>query len=114
MTVFSHHIYEYEKGIRKLILHTLPAANRYAVEYKLKKKGIAYHIMRNGKDKINVFFGNSSCIDVIKSFGDKSLTDYSPEEDFMLGIMLGYDKLIQTNRYLQRKSIEKTALKRAV
>ena len=37
MEVFIHHIYEYEKGLRSLILHTTSATNREKIEAKLKK-----------------------------------------------------------------------------
>ena len=32
MEVFIHHIYEYEKGLRNLILHTTSATNREKIE----------------------------------------------------------------------------------
>lgn len=35
MEVFIHHIYEYEKGLRKLILHTTHKNNLKKIEEKL-------------------------------------------------------------------------------
>ena len=42
MKVLSHHIYEYKKGLRKLILHTLPAQCRLQDEGRLRMAGIDF------------------------------------------------------------------------
>ncbi len=104
MTVFCHHIYEYKKGLRNLVLHTLPAAARPDVERKLTSGGIDYLIYPLGMNRINVFFGADECVNVVRRIGKPCLSDYSPEEDFMLGIMLGYDRLRQCERYLERRA----------
>lgn len=103
MEVFIHHIYEYEKGVRNLILHTAKSCERKEIEERLINRGIAYKIYDISNEKINVFFGDKYCVDVIKAIGKYSLTEYTEEEDFMLGIMLGYDRLKQCQRYLKRK-----------
>lgn len=101
--VFLHHVYEYKKGLRNLILHTTSRANETKIRDRLERKRVAYLIYPLGKDKMNVFFGESICIDVIKQIGKSNLCDYTDEEDFLLGIMLGYDRKKQCERYLQRK-----------
>jgi hypothetical protein len=101
--VFFHHIYEYKKGLRNLILHTTHKKNEPKIREKLEKQQIANLIYPLGQDKINVFFGEQICIDVIKQIGKDSLTDYTPEEDFILGIMLGYDRKKQCERFMQQK-----------
>ena len=98
--VFYHHIYEYRKGLRNLILHTVSRDFRHPIEAKLRKSNIAYQIYPLGNGNINIFFGAEECVDVIKAIGKSSLRDYSPEEDFILGTMLGYDRLQQCRRYL--------------
>ena len=103
MKVFYHHVYEYKKGIRRLILHTTLKSNRSQIEETLQKKEINYLIFRVGKNKINVFFGDSVCINVIQNFLKQNLYDLTDEEDFILGIMLGYDTAMQCRRYLKRK-----------
>lgn len=100
MKVFQHHIYEYRKGLRNLILHTISEQYRNRIEDKLEKLGIAYQVYRLKNGNINVFFGASECVDVIKAIGKESLADYTPEEDFILGTMLGYDRLQQCRRYI--------------
>lgn len=101
--VFLHHVYEYKKGLRNLILHTTSRENETKIRDRLERERVAYLIYPLGKDKINVFFGESICIDVIKQIGKSNLCDYTDEEDFLLGIMLGYDRKKQCERYLQRK-----------
>ncbi len=103
MQVLLHHVYEYNKGLRQLVLHTMSTDEQYKTEELLNRKNICYTICKVNDKKINVFFGNKQCIDIISSFGSKSLTDFSDEEDFILGIMLGYDRGQQCERFLYRK-----------
>jgi len=104
MQVFVHHLYEYKKGLRNLILHTTSRMNEPQIIAKLEGDGIRYLIQPVGSDRINVFFGAGNCVEVVSHFYHKSLSDLTPEEDFMLGIMLGYDRLKQCERYLERKN----------
>lgn len=103
MEIFYHHIYEYQKGVRNLILHSTSKENLKIVRNKLLAENIPFLIYPLGTDKINIFFGDAECISVIKKIGKISLTEYTAEEDFILGIMLGYDRRKQCSRYLQRK-----------
>jgi hypothetical protein len=103
MEVFVHHIYEYQKGLRNLILHTDKLENKEVLEKKLIKREIPYLIQEIGKGAINIFFGHEFCIDVVKKINKVKLNKYTPEEDFMLGTMLGYGRLQQCARYLKRK-----------
>ncbi|MDC7222110.1 MAG: DUF2023 family protein [Spirochaetales bacterium] len=112
MKVFNHHIYEYKKGLRSLVLHTLPSHLREQAERKLIQNQIPYIIRRVTSKKINIYFGEKACVDIVESFGDKPLTQFSDEEDFILGTMLGYCRLQQCERYLKR--INKPTIKRVV
>lgn len=103
MNIFLHHIYEYHKGIRNMILFTGHKQYRQFIEARLRKNGIAYFIRAVGDARINVFFGNPACIQVIGVIGNKDLHELTDEEDFILGIMLGYDRLKQCRRYVKRK-----------
>lgn len=100
--VMAHLIYEYKKGLRNLALITLPSDIRKNAENMLNIKGIPYIVQEATGDKINIFFGDSRCLRVVGSFGDKSLSELSNEQDFILGIMLGYDRTQQCERYLSR------------
>lgn len=103
LRVFNHHIYEYKKGLRNLILTTEKAKYRDVIEEKLQHNGISYIIHEIKGDKINVYFGADPCIEVVKTFSPK-LNKLTPEQDFILGIMLGYDRVKQCERYLKTKN----------
>ncbi len=104
LRVFNHHIYEYKKGIRNLILTTEKSKHRNTIEDKLQKNNIPYLIHEhNNKELINVFFGDEPCIKVIGTFSPK-LNKLNAEQDFILGVLLGYDKVAQCDRYLSIKT----------
>ncbi|WP_207205294.1 DUF2023 family protein [Methanolobus psychrotolerans] len=103
MQVLRHHLYEYQKGLRHLILHTASVYLEDEIIGLLEKKGVSYLIRQASEQKINVFFGDKRCINVLREIGNKNLSNYTEEEDFILGIMLGYDRLKQCDRYLKRK-----------
>lgn len=100
--VFAHNLYEYKKGLRDLVLHTTKKSEREYIEHKLNSEGIDYIICENSNN-INVFFGNKYCIEVLKTFSTLDLSKISPEEDFILGIMLGYSRIKECGRYLKMK-----------
>ncbi len=83
-------------------MHTMDHAELDAAEFMLKQKGMDYHLEVVNPRKVNLYFGNPNCVEVIRSFGKKSLSEYSPEEDFILGIMLGYDRNQQCVRYIKK------------
>lgn len=112
MEVLAHHIYEYKKGLRSLVLHTMRAECRESAERKLSANRIHYIIQEVGGRNINVFFGDEQCIRVIRTFVSKPLSRLSPEEDFILGTLLGYDKRQQCERYLKRKQTPSSPLLR--
>lgn len=113
MKVFCHHIYEYQKGLRNLVLHTLPTTQRVAAEERLQKLHIAYQIQEVSPQRINIFFGAPACVAVIRQFAHKPLHEFSAEEDFILGIMLGYSRLQQCERYLTRSAKKQEITQRA-
>lgn len=103
LRVFHHHIYEYKKGIRNLILTTEKAKYRESIEKRLQNEKIDYVIHEIPNDKINVYFGEKDCVDVVKTLNPK-LNELTAEQDFILGIMLGYDRVKQCERYLKIKN----------
>jgi hypothetical protein len=112
MEVFRHHIYEYKKGLRRMILHTAPSCERELMEAKLRSLAIAYFIMPVAPSKINVFFGDSDCVRVIRSFNIESLSSLTREQDFILGALLGYDLKLQSRRFLSRIEAASTIQRR--
>ena len=101
MKVFAHHLYEYSKGLRRLILHTTKAEYKDVIVAKLERREISYIIQHVTKEKINIFFGADYCINVLKSFPHLNLRDLSLDKDFILGAMLGYDMKCHCRRYLR-------------
>lgn len=55
LRVFHHHIYEFKKGIRNLILTTEKAIYREPIERRLQNENIDYVIHDIGGNKINVY-----------------------------------------------------------
>ncbi len=112
MKVFAHHLYEYKKGLRNLVLHTIEKEHLPAVVRRLEFASISYEVYTVGKtNRINIFFGDPASIEVIRRIGKSNLNDYTPEEDFMLGVMLGYERRQQCERYLKQRDLweKKTA-----
>lgn len=111
MKVFLHHIYEYRKGLRNLVLYTGCISERADIERRLRRERMAWVMQPCGLRRINVFFGNPVCVDIVRRHAGKPLNQWSPEEDFMLGIMLGYDRIQQCRRFAKRIRLaeEKTA-----
>ena len=105
LKVFYHHIYEYKKGIRNLILTTENSKYKDTIEQRLKTENIDYLIHDVAPNKINVFFGAKQCVEVIKTFNPK-LNEITAEQDFILGILLGYDRVRQCERYMKIKNNE--------
>ncbi|HZJ79763.1 MAG TPA: DUF2023 family protein [Dysgonamonadaceae bacterium] len=105
MQILLHHIYEYNKGLRNLVLYTMSIADKAKVKELLDSREISYCFAKITPERINLFFGDEVCIKIIKSFGGKPLSDYTDEEDFMLGTMLGYDRVLQCERYVKRKQL---------
>ncbi|MBD8389950.1 DUF2023 family protein [Dysgonomonas sp. BGC7] len=105
MRIFYHLIYEYKKGVRDLILCTLNADTEDKVRWKLEKNAIRYKIEKLKNGNINVFFGKDECMQVADRIcSNRPLNLLSPEEDFILGIMLGYSISEQCNRYCKKQN----------
>ena len=100
LKVFNHHVYEYRKGLRSLTLQTLPRKHARWVMLRLDSLRIGYLIYPAGKDHINVFLGDAECLEIVRLIGKFDLSRYTPQEDFILGIMLGYGRQQQYKRYL--------------
>lgn len=106
MQVFSHCLYEFQKGVRKLVLLTLDIYELNNIITRLEKDKIPYHFQYLKNKKANLYFGEENCVNVAKMLSKKPLNNLSEEEDFMLGIMLGYDVQQQCKRYLDFKNIK--------
>ena len=104
MKVLMNHIYEYQKGVRRMVLFTL---NRKYEEFairRLESQNISYIVQPVGSDRLNLYFGREECLNAIRMIVTRPLNLLTPEEDFMLGTMLGYGICAQCERYCERKN----------
>ncbi len=103
MKVLANHIYEFKKGVRQMVLFTFNRKyERFALE-RLRQQNISYIVQPVGNDRMNLFFGKKACMDAIRLMVTRPLNQLTPEEDFMLGALLGYDICAQCERYCERK-----------
>ena len=79
MKVLMNHIYEYKKGVRQMILFTM---NKRYEQFAT---------------------GRRECLEAIRLIVTRPLNELTPEEDFILGAMLGYDICAQCERFCERK-----------
>jgi len=94
-----------------MVLCTLSADVEDKVKLRLERNGISYMIQHLKNGNINVFFGKEECLSVIRKIcKGKMLNELSDEEDFMLGILLGYSISEQCRRYCKKQKKMKTIL----
>ena len=101
--VFKHHLYEYKKGVRHLFMMTVSAAEAAAMAQHLASASIDHYLQELSPQKANLFFGRAAVVEATRRVVTKPLNLLSPEEDFILGSLLGYDKEQQCLRYLAKK-----------
>ena len=104
MKVLVNHIYEFKKGVHRMVLFTFNKRYEQFAVTRLQHQNISYVIQPVGNDRLNLFFGKKECLAAIRLMITKPLCQLTPEEDFILGAMLGYDICAQCERYCERKS----------
>ena len=103
LKLFLHQIYEFRKGVRNLVLCTMCPSCADILRKRLDSLGIAHLTQPVSDKKLNLYFGNENCLNAVKTFVHKPLNKLTPEEDFILGTMLGYDIRQQCERYCKRR-----------
>lgn len=103
LKVFLNHVYELKKGVRQMVLYTVHQRYKPFVVDRLEHQHISYRIQPVGNSRINVYFGREECIEAVSMMIDRPLNQLTPEEDFILGALLGYDICGQCRRYCERK-----------
>ncbi len=104
MKVLTEQIYQYKKGVRRLSLYTFNKKYQKFATNRLQRQNIKYIIQPVNNTSINLFFGKQECLDAIAPMLDRPLCKLSPEEDFILGTLLGYDICMQCERYCLLKN----------
>ncbi|MFC0710221.1 MULTISPECIES: DUF2023 family protein [Azotobacter group] len=99
---FGQYIYEYRKGVRQLFLLTMTPHEAMALQKRLEKESIDCYVQDVGMTKVNVFFGRGPCVETVRTIVTKPLHELTPEQDFILGTLLGYDREQQCLRFLTR------------
>lgn len=101
--VFLNHIYEFKKGVRRMVLYTTNKKYESFAVKRLENQHIKFIVLPVDDERINLFFGCDECIEAIRLLVNRPLNRLTPEEDFILGAMLGYDICVQCKRYCDRK-----------
>lgn len=109
MRVLSEQIYQYKKGVRQMALYTFPERYKEQAIAKLERQDIDYTVQPVGNSRVNLFFGRKECVDAIRMMVQRPLNELTPEEDFILGAMLGYDIPMECERYCKRKGAQPSA-----
>ena len=102
LRLFNHHIYEYGRGVRDLFMLTLNRGELAVALARLKTFGIDHFVQDVCPNKGNLYFGRAAFVAVARVLAAQPLNLLTPEEDFMLGALLGYDREQQCLRYLAR------------
>jgi hypothetical protein len=102
LQIFRHHLYELSKGVRPLALMTVTREAAVAMVAQLVESGTAHHVQEICPARVNIVFGQPEAVFTVRGFFARRLCDLTPEQDFMLGILLGYDCGQQCRRYLTR------------
>ena len=103
MKVLMNHIYELHKGVRHMVLFTCNKRYSELAIQRLESQGLPYLLQPAGQQNLNVYFGRRECLEAIRLIVTRPLNQLTPEEDFILGAMLGYDLCAQCERYCKRK-----------
>ena len=103
LKVLMNHIYELHKGVRHMVLFTCNKKYSEQAIQRLESQGVPYLLQPAGQQNLNVYFGRRECLEAIRLIVTRPLNQLTPEEDFILGAMLGYDLCAQCERYCKRK-----------
>ena len=106
LRIFLHHIYELQKGVRAMALCTLPEREALFAEQRLQQEQVDYVKQALNNEHVNFFFGKKACMDVVRIIVNRPLNCLSPEEDFIIGTLLGYDVCQQCEHFREWKEKE--------
>lgn len=85
-----------------MFLMTADAREIPAITERLETDRVDYHLQSVSPTKTNLFFGRQAMVATVREVVTKPLNRLSPEEDFILGTLLGYDREEQCRRYLTK------------
>jgi len=103
MRLLLNQIYEFRKGVRSLFMLTATGCEIAQIRLRLDREGIDHFPHFVSPTKANIFFGRGPWVETARRIVTGPLNQLSPEEDFILGTLLGYDGEGQCRRYLTRR-----------
>ena len=103
LKVLANHIYELQKGVRQMVLFTCPKQYEAYATKRLCSQNMDFVLQPAGKNNLNFYIGRKECLNAIRLIVTRPLNELTPEEDFILGTMLGYDLCAQCERFCERK-----------
>lgn len=102
----NHSLYELDKGVRQLFMLTVSWTDLPGVIARLAGDRVDHYVHRLNDSRVNLFFGRAALVETVRHIVDKPLCELTPEQDFMLGTLLGYDREQQCRRFLERSNAE--------
>ncbi len=108
MQILVNSIYELNKGVRHLFLLTAGRSELPRLRTRLETEDVDYFVQDVNAAKCNIFFGKAALVQTARHIAMKPLNQMSPEEDFMLGTLLNYDKERQCQRFLSMVEARQT------
>lgn len=113
LAFLPNHIYEFRKGVRQLFMVTAHVQEAQLMADRLLAEEIDFHVHKVSPAKANLFFGHSAFVETVRRVVNKPLCRLSPEEDFILGTLLGYDREQQCRRFLSLSRQERAEREQA-
>lgn len=107
--LLSNSLYEYDRGVRQLFLLTAMVEDVPPIRRRLEQEQVDYFEQPVNPSKTNVFFGKAALVETARQIASKPLNQLSPEEDFILGTLLSYDKERQCLRFLAMRGARREA-----
>ncbi len=93
----------YRRGRQPLFMLALPEHLAIGAGRRLVREAVDYHVQPVMPGRVNLFFGQTPCVELVRSMVCKPLYQLSHEEDFILGVLLGQDLRQQCLRWLVRR-----------
>lgn len=76
LKVLMNHIYEYKKGVRRMILFTMNKRYEQFAIQRLERQNIPYVLQPAGKNTLNLYFGKKECLDAIRLIATRPLNEF--------------------------------------
>lgn len=80
MKVLMNHIYEYKKGVRRMVLFTFNKKYEDFAIRRLESQNIKYVIQPVGNDRLNLYFGREECLNAIRMIVTRPLNCSRPKK----------------------------------